>query len=117
MNQFLKIVVLVIILCCSCKTKTKTIPWESLFSKNSLEGWNIKGGTATYKNENGTIVGTTVPNTPNTFLCSDKIYNDFILEIDFKVDPVMNSGIQIRSNSLPYYRDGMVHGYQVELDQ
>jgi len=28
----------------------------------------------------------------------------------------MNSGIQIRSNSLPYYRDGMVHGYQIEID-
>ena len=100
----------------SCKKAEEQTPWINLIANDGLEGWNIKGGTATYKNENGTIVGTTVPNTPNTFLCSDKIYNDFILEIDFKVDPVMNSGIQIRSNSLPYYRDGMVHGYQVEID-
>jgi hypothetical protein len=28
----------------------------------------------------------------------------------------MNSGIQIRSNSFPGYRDGRVHGYQVEID-
>ena len=28
----------------------------------------------------------------------------------------MNSGIQIRSNSFPYYRNGRVHGYQVEID-
>ena len=28
----------------------------------------------------------------------------------------MNSGIQIRSNSLPHYRNGRVHGYQVEID-
>ncbi|MBB1489892.1 DUF1080 domain-containing protein, partial [Oceanospirillum sp. D5] len=54
--------------------------------------------------------------TPNTFLTTDSIYGDFIFEIDFKVDSTMNSGIQIRSNSLPYYRDGMVHGYQVEID-
>jgi len=28
----------------------------------------------------------------------------------------MNSGIQIRSNSFPHYRNGRVHGYQVEID-
>jgi hypothetical protein len=28
----------------------------------------------------------------------------------------MNSGVQIRSNSLPEYSNGRVHGYQVELD-
>jgi hypothetical protein len=28
----------------------------------------------------------------------------------------MNSGIQIRSNSLEEYRNGRVHGYQVEID-
>lgn len=28
----------------------------------------------------------------------------------------MNSGIQIRSNSLPQYQNGRVHGYQVEID-
>ncbi len=44
------------------------------------------------------------------------MYGDFILELDFKVDPSMNSGIQIRSNSFPNYRDGRVHGYQVEID-
>ncbi|MCD6543610.1 MAG: DUF1080 domain-containing protein, partial [Flavobacteriaceae bacterium] len=45
-----------------------------------------------------------------------KIYGDFILELDYKVDPSMNSGIQIRSNSFPYYNKGRVHGYQVEID-
>jgi hypothetical protein len=29
---------------------------------------------------------------------------------------VLNSGIQIRSNSYPDYRNGRVHGYQVEID-
>ena len=91
-------------------------PWVNLFSNNSLEGFNIKGGNATYKNENGTIIGTTAANTPNTFLCTDKEYSDFIFEIEYKVDATMNSGIQIRSNSLPNYRDGMVHGYQIEID-
>ena len=44
------------------------------------------------------------------------MYDDFILELDFKVDPEMNSGIQIRSNSFPEYNNGRVHGYQIEID-
>ena len=91
-------------------------PWKNLILQDSLKDWNIKGGNATYKNENGVIIGTTVADTPNTFLCTNEMYSNFILEIDFKVDSTMNSGIQIRSNSIPYYRDGMVHGYQVEID-
>ena len=96
--------------------KEDKTPWVNLFTNNSLDGFHIKGGNATYKNENGTIIGTTVANTPNTFLCTNKEYSDFIFEIEFKVDSTMNSGIQIRSNSLPYYRDGIVHGYQIEID-
>jgi hypothetical protein len=49
-------------------------------------------------------------------MTSDKMYGDFILELEYKVDPSMNSGIQIRSNSLPHYLDGRVHGYQIEID-
>jgi len=100
----------------SCKDNKETIPWVNLIENESLQGWNIKGGEATYVNDNGVIIGTTKANTPNTFLTTDKIYDDFILEIDFKVDSTMNSGIQIRSNTLPNYRDGIVHGYQVEID-
>ena len=101
---------------CSCAQQEQKTPWVNLISNNSLDGWNIKNGTATYKNENGTIIGTTVADSPNTFLCTNDMYSDFIFEVDFKVDSSMNSGIQIRSNSLPYYRDGIVHGYQVEID-
>ena len=44
------------------------------------------------------------------------MYGDFILELDYKVDPKLNSGIQIRSHSIPSYRNGVVHGYQIEID-
>ena len=100
----------------SCKEQKEDIPWTNLIINNSLEGWNIKGGEATFKVEDGVVIGTTAANTPNTFLTTNEMYGNFIFEIDFKVDSTMNSGIQIRSNSLPYYRDGMVHGYQVEID-
>ena len=44
------------------------------------------------------------------------MYDDFILELDYKVDSSMNSGIQIRSNSIASYQNGRVHGYQIEID-
>ncbi|PWH84427.1 DUF1080 domain-containing protein [Algibacter marinivivus] len=100
----------------SCNTKKEEIPWVELINDDSLNGWTILGGEATYEVKDDIITGTTKANTPNTFLTTNKMYGDFIFEIDYKVDSTMNSGIQIRSNSLPHYRDGMVHGYQVEID-
>ena len=106
-----------LILITSCQdSENETIPWNNIFDGKSLAGWSTKGGEATYAVKDGIIVGTTVANTPNTFLTSDKMYGDFILELDYQVDSTMNSGIQIRSNSFPHYQDGRVHGYQVEID-
>jgi len=90
--------------------------WRDLFDGKSLTGWTQRGGKANYSVEDGAIVGTTVPRTPNSFLCTDKMYSDFILELDFEVDPSLNSGVQIRSKSIKEYKNGRVHGYQVEID-
>lgn len=100
--------------------------WTSLFDGKTLDGWTRRGGTAEYRIEDDAIVGTTVPGkdvdgkrvsgTDNTFLCTNQDYGDFILELEFKVDPGMNSGVQVRSRSLPNYKDGRVHGYQIEID-
>jgi len=91
-------------------------PWIDLFNGKDLTGWVQKGGQAKYSVEDGCIVGRSVPNTSNSFLCTEKRYSDFVLECEFKVDPDLNSGVQIRSNSLPEYKNGRVHGYQVEID-
>ena len=90
--------------------------WQPLFDGKTLDGWVRRGGEATYRVEDGVIVGATVPKTSNTFLSTPRDFADFILEYDFKVDPKLNSGVQIRSNSVPGYKDGVVHGYQVEID-
>ena len=101
----------------SCQQEPKDdTPWVTLFDGESLNGWTQIGGEAKYTVEDNAIVGITVHNTPNSLLTTDKDYGDFILELDYKVDPSMNSGIQIRSNSLPHYKDGRVHGYQIEID-
>lgn len=91
-------------------------PWVELFDGKTLNGWQQLGGKAIYSVKDGQIVGKTVMNTPNSFMCSKQFYSDFILELEFKVDQKLNSGIQIRSNSFPEYMDGRVHGYQVEID-
>ena len=90
--------------------------WVSLFDGKTLKGWNQKNGQAKYTVENGQIVGSTVANTPNSFLCTNQEYGDFILELELKVDDKMNSGIQFRSLSLPDFKEGRVHGYQMEID-
>jgi len=90
--------------------------WTPLFDGKNLKGWNQKGGKAAFSVENGQIVGATVAETPNSFLCTDAEYGDFILELELKVDDNMNSGIQFRSLSKPDYQEGRVHGYQMEVD-
>ncbi len=90
--------------------------WQNLFNGQDLKGWNKLNGTAEYRVENGEIVGVSQMNTPNTFLCTEKSYTDFILELEVKVDPLLNSGIQFRSNSQTDYQNGRVHGYQAEID-
>jgi hypothetical protein len=88
-----------------------------LFNGKDFKGWTKRGGAATYAVENGEIVGRSVPNTSNTFLCTDKEYGDFILELDFKIDPdKFNSGVQIRSHSRKEGDEERVYGYQVEID-
>ena len=70
-----------------------------LFDGKTLKGWVQKNGTATYRVENGAIVGKTTEGSPNSFLCTEKGYGDFELEFDVKVDSGLNSGVQIRSKT------------------
>lgn len=92
--------------------------WTSLFDGKTLEGWTVRGGTATYKVEDGCIVGTTTDSRINTFLCSRE-YSDFVIEFQVKLDDTrLNSGCQVRSHA--YGKDaggraGIVYGPQCEI--
>lgn len=95
--------------------------WLSLFDGKTLDGWEIRGGFAKYKVEDGMIVGSTVEGSPNTFLCKGE-YQDFELELEVKCDPRLNSGVQVRSHvyeqndQLPKDRKpGVVYGPQCEI--
>lgn len=115
--------------CGSTLAQAPTEPgFRPLFDGKTLTGWVQHGGKAKYTIENGEIVGTSVVGTPNSFLCTDRDYGDFILEVEFKVDDELNSGIQIRSHVFDVEKTytvdgkprkvdaGRVHGYQVEID-
>ena len=102
--------------------------WVDLFNGKDLTGWVQHGGKAKYSVQDGVLVGATVTNTGNSFLCTEKDYGDFILELDFKANPLLNSGVQIRSECFPVARTltiagkeikvaaDRVHGYQCEID-
>ena len=96
-----------------------TSGWINLSDGKSLNGWKVLGGKAKFSVEQGTIVGTTVANTGNTFLCTEKEYGDFVLEADVYVeDPNGNSGLQTRSHYDPEGNNGKgkVYGRQCEVD-
>ncbi len=94
----------------------------------TFTGWVKRGGNATYVVEGNEIVGSCVLNSGNTFLCTERTYGDFVLEYDFKVDPRLNSGVQIRSECFDQKTQvswngktfdtpaKRVHGYQIEID-
>ncbi len=90
--------------------------WQDLFNGKNLKGWKQVNGTADYKVKDKILIGTAVKGSPNSFLATEKMYGDFILEFEFKVADGFNSGIQFRSQSLKDYNNGRVHGYQYEFD-
>lgn len=105
--------------------------WKPLFDGKTLNGWTVCNGKAPYVVEGNMIVGATVEGSPNSFLCTDREYGDFVLEFETKTTAPLNSGVQIRSHR--YAQDatgkifdgkklverkfpaGRVYGYQVEV--
>lgn len=102
--------------------------WTPLFNGKDFTGWSQHSGKAEYRVEDGCVVGKTVANTGNSFMCTTKEYANYILEFEFKVPTGMNSGVQFRSQyfdvETPIIIEGKpkkipadrVHGYQFEID-
>jgi hypothetical protein len=90
--------------------------WTDLFNGEDLTGWKQLNGEAKYHVEDGMLVGTTVANTPNSFLATEQNFSDFVLELEMFMEEDFNSGMQFRSESRPDYMNGRVHGYQCEVD-
>jgi Domain of Unknown Function (DUF1080) len=116
------ITALVILSCLGSLAAEDDRHWVALFDGKTLDGWQVRGGFASYRAEDGAIVGSTVAGSPNTFLCKGD-FKDFELELEVKCDPRLNSGVQVRSHS--YSKDdpdpkvrgraGVVYGPQCEI--
>lgn len=100
-----------------CSTERGFVP---LGDGKTLDGWEVVGGNAAFRVEDGEIVGTCTNSRPNTFLRTTKAdYRDFELRGQFKWDIPGNSGIQFRSQQKPADAErgaGVVYGYQYEID-
>lgn len=98
--------------------------WMHLFDGKTLNGWVQMNGAHTFAVEDGAIVGRTVESSAsiNSFLCSLEEFDDFELELETYIDPVTNSGIQIRTkvrsvagNGSATQFAGRVNGPQMEI--
>jgi quinoprotein glucose dehydrogenase len=111
------------------KTSTAVQPaspdWIDLFDGSTLNGWVQMNGAHRFTVEDGAIVGRTVESSAslNSFLCTTAEFDDFELELETAIDPITNSGIQIRSAVRPLQTTGRsfesaagrVNGPQVEI--
>ncbi len=99
--------------------------WIQLFDGKTLNGWVHMNGAHNFTVEDGAIVSRTVESSAgiNSFLCSLQEFGDFELELETYIDPVINSGIQIRTKVRPVDGSGhpnesfagRVNGPQVEI--
>ena len=117
-----------VVLLCADYAVTQDEGFTPLFNGENFDEWEQQGGVAKYRIEDGVIVGESVAGTPNSFMCTRKLYRNFVLEYEYKCDNLLNSGVQFRSNVYAIeivvggkgknkkIAAGRVHGYQVEID-
>jgi Domain of Unknown Function (DUF1080) len=103
--------------------------WVSLFNGRDLAGWTQLAGDARFFVTNGCLVGEAVSESDtNSVLATTGDYDNFVLELDFKADRQLFSGVHIRSQyaatNTPWSWDGRpltipqghAYGYLVLID-
>lgn len=114
-HLLMTIVCLLALMACFSTDVKAEDEFQPLFDGQTLDGWVKRGGGATYFVEEGCIVGKRGDG-PNTFLCTEKDFGNFILKFDCKFDIPINSGVQVRSLARKDGDREVVYGYQVEID-
>lgn len=138
------LIVIISVLVAACQPKTeKDNEWRELFDGKTLNGWKILNQDwdnptsipEFYVEDNMIVCNTTLDNQGGGYLVTEGVYDNFILELDVKIDTSLNSGIQCRSRqwkkdtittyiagnaegtvSQNKWRTGYVWGYQIEID-
>lgn len=89
----------------------------NLFNGKDLSGWTTRGGKAKFEAKDGMIVGTAVPDTPSTYLCTDKAdYEDFVFSCEMKWEEDLNSGVMFRARVRKKGEHQEVFGPQAEME-
>lgn len=96
--------------------RTNGLRFVSLLQDDGLDGWRVVGGNATIDYEGQEVHGYGQVRR-NTFLMSDAMFGDFVLEGEVKLKPASNSGFQVRSRLVNEVnpKSGVL-GYQLEVD-
>lgn len=103
-----------------CKSTTTQDGWQHLLQDQSFEGWYLlpDPDLDPWRFEGDVVAGGDPVNglKKNSFLCSEQEFEDFELQLDFKLtgDPetgLINAGVQYRS----YWANNKVTGYQADI--
>ncbi len=92
--------------------------FEPLFNGKDLTGWTPLGGTCEFTVDDGCIVGTCVPGSNSTYLCTDnRDFTDFVFTCDVKWEVDGNTGVMFRAQSRPGKKNSQtVFGPQGEME-
>ena len=89
----------------------------SLFDGKTLKGWDGET-TKVWRVQDGAIVGGSLEGNPqNEFLTAKKVYRNFILRLEYKLEGTegfVNGGVQFRSVRIPQPPNEM-SGYQADI--
>lgn len=128
---------LAVLLICVSQAVSAELPdsgeWISLFDGRTLDGWEVREGKGKFFVEDDAIVGETTAGVKGSYLCTKESYGNFVLELEFKIDEGLNSGVHIRSGIYEEetttlylsgklklgprtFTAGQVYGYQIEID-
>lgn len=85
-------------------------PAEKLFNGKNLDGWKIYGTEKWYV-EDGLLICESGPDKQYGYLATEKWFDNFVLEVEFKQEANGNSGVFFRST----IEGTKISGWQVEV--
>lgn len=93
------------------------VGFVDLYNGQNLDGWTPLGGHCSFEPRGDSIIGTSVPGSPSTYLSTNKNdYTDFIFTAELKWEVDGNSGIMFRAQKKPNKNGVTIYGPQCEME-
>ncbi len=91
--------------------------FTNLFNGQDLSGWTAKGGNCRFEVKDGILIGTCVPGSNSTYLCTEKNdYRDFVFTCEMKWQVDGNSGVMFHAKLKQDGKTETVFGPQAEME-